>query len=126
MDLCNKTAKNLKKTQKYWEYKGMKICLISPPTVTDFEDPAIAESEAIKLIAEHAPVGILSLAAVLELRGIVPTIIDLNRRYYEYLRSDAYKKTDFCSFVTQSFDSVSFDIIGLSTICSSYPLTIRI
>ena len=28
----------------------MDICLISPPTVTDFEDPAVAEDEAIRMI----------------------------------------------------------------------------
>lgn len=104
----------------------MKVCLISPPTVTDFEDPAIAQSEAIRLIAEHAPIGILSLAAVLEKKGIVPTIIDLNQRYYDYLKSDEYEKKDFCSFVASDFDSPTFDLVGLSTICSSYPLTIRI
>ncbi|HEX8070183.1 MAG TPA: radical SAM protein [Pyrinomonadaceae bacterium] len=104
----------------------MKVCLISPPTVTDFEDPTIAESEAIRLIAEHAPVGILSLAAVLEARGIAPTIIDLNRRYYEYLRSDAYGQIEFDSFVCQGFAAERYDVIGFSTICSSYPLTLRI
>ncbi|HXU39140.1 MAG TPA: radical SAM protein [Blastocatellia bacterium] len=104
----------------------MRVCLISPPTVTDFEDPDVAESEAIRLIAEHAPIGILSIAAVLEEQGVTPAVIDLNRWYYDYLRSDAYNKTDFSNFVIDKFDSQSFDLVGLSTICSSYPLTIRI
>ena len=106
----------------------MQICLISPPTVTDFEDPAVAEDEAIRLIEEHAPVGILSLAAVLEEKGTSPHIVDLNRLYYQYLRSEEYEQQeiDFCQFVTRGFESLSFDIFGFSTICSSYPLTLRI
>jgi len=106
----------------------MDICLISPPTVTDFEDPAVAEDEAIRLIEEHAPIGILSLAAVLEKEGIIPTVVDLNRLYYQYLRSDEYqqREIDFCGFVSRGFESQSFDIFGFSSICSSYPLTLRI
>lgn len=106
----------------------MDICLISPPTVTDFEDPAVAEDEAIRLIEEHAPVGILSLAAVLEEQGIVPDIVDLNRLYYQYLRSDEYqqRQIDFGGFVSRGFESQSYDIFGFSSICSSYPLTLRI
>jgi radical SAM superfamily enzyme YgiQ (UPF0313 family) len=105
----------------------MKLCLISPPTVTDFEKPEVAESEAVRLIAEHAPIGILSLAAVLEERCTSPSIVDLNRLYYDYLRGDEYRqgKGDFCDFVVSQFESRSFDLFGFSTICSSYPLTLR-
>jgi radical SAM superfamily enzyme YgiQ (UPF0313 family) len=104
----------------------MNLCLISPPTVTDFEDPAVAESEAIRLIAEHAPVGILSLAAVLDDRGAPPSVFDLNRFYYDYLRSDGLDETPFHAFVAAQLASEPFDIVGLSTICSSYPLTLRL
>jgi radical SAM superfamily enzyme YgiQ (UPF0313 family) len=106
----------------------MKICLVSPPTVTEFEDSQVAESEAVRLIAQHAPIGILSLAAVLEGKGIVPYVVDLNRLYYKYLRSEEYQqqKIDFCKFIAREFEPMSFDFFGLSTICSSYPLTLRI
>ena len=33
----------------------LKVCLVGPPTVTDFEDPEVAETEAIRLIATCAP-----------------------------------------------------------------------
>ncbi len=106
----------------------MKICLVSAPTANDFDDPQIAESDAVRTIAEHAPLGILSLAAVLEQRGTVPEIIDLNRLYYDCLRSEEYKqkKIDFCTYAAHYFESLSFDFWGFSTICSSYPLTLRI
>lgn len=108
---------------------GLKVCLVGPPTVTDFEDPEVAESEAIRLIAEHAPIGVLSLAAVLEQDGVSPNVVDLNRLYYAYLRSGdrpAAKGADFCSYVLRELENTPFDIIGFSSICSSYPLTIRI
>jgi len=106
----------------------MQVCLISSASVTDFEDPAVAESDPIRLIAEHAPIGILSLAAVLEEKGIIPSVINLNELYYEYLRSEEYqkRKTDFRTYVTSHLESLSFDLFGFSTICSSYPLTLRI
>ncbi len=66
----------------------MKVCLISAPTANDFDDPEIVESDAVRVTAQHAPLGILSLAAVLEENGLVPTIVDLNRLYYDYLRSE--------------------------------------
>ena len=55
----------------------MKICLISPPTVIEFNERLVAESEAARLIFEHAPMGILSLAAVLEQQQVEAEIIDL-------------------------------------------------
>jgi len=112
-----------------WFQEGsMKVCLVSPPTVTDFEDPAVAETEAIRLISEHAPIGILSLAAVLGEKGFSASIIDLNRWYYEFLRSadSRVSDIDFCRYVADRLQHESFDVLGLSTICSSYPLTLRI
>lgn len=102
-----------------------RICLISPPTATDLEDRELAESEAVRLIAEEAPIGILTLAAVLERRGIAPRIVNLNRLYYEYLRG-AENKIDFCAFAARKLEFESFDVFGFGTICSTYPLTIRI
>jgi radical SAM superfamily enzyme YgiQ (UPF0313 family) len=106
----------------------MKVCLISAPTTNDFDDPEIAESDAIRTIAEHAPLGVLSLAAVLEQRGLQPEVVDLNRLYYDWLRSEDHGsgKKDFCGYVAAYFEASSFDFFGFSTICSSYPVTLRI
>jgi len=102
----------------------MNICLISPPTLTDFDDLASAESEAVRLITEHAPLGILSLAAVLERIGHTPHIVDLNWHYYDFLRAGS--RGDFCSWIGERLESRDFDVFGLGTICSGYPLTIRL
>jgi radical SAM superfamily enzyme YgiQ (UPF0313 family) len=106
----------------------MRVCLISAPTANDFDNPDIAESEAVRVVAEHAPLGILSLAAILEERQIVPEIVDLNRIYYDCLKSEEYRNrpNGFLSYAARFFESLSFDVFGFSTICSSYPLTLRI
>jgi len=103
----------------------LKICLISPPTATELDDRELAETEAVRLIADAAPAGILTLAAVLEQRGIFPRIFNLNRLYYEYLRNRE-NRVDFCAFVSRKLEAESFDVFGFGTICSTYPLTIRI
>jgi radical SAM superfamily enzyme YgiQ (UPF0313 family) len=103
----------------------MRVCLISPPTATELDDRELAETEAVRLIADAAPAGILTLAAVLEQKDIFPRIYNLNRLYYEYLRNGE-NRTDFCGFVARKLEGESFDVFGFGTICSTYPLTIRI
>ena len=61
----------------------MKVCLISAPTANQFDGRAVGEAEASRIMGELAPVGILSLAAVLEAKGLQPEVVDLNRVYYE-------------------------------------------
>ncbi len=78
------------------------------------------------MMGELAPVGILSLAAVLEAKGLEPEVVDLNRIYYRWLRDSNSQKADFCSFAGDYFASRKFDFYGFSTVCSSYPLTLRI
>jgi len=102
-----------------------KVCLVSPPTLTDLEDRKLAGSDAVRIIAEHAPIGILTLAAVLEQHRPAPRIVDLNSAYFEYLRSSR-KQGDFCRFAVKRIRDSSSRVFGFSTICSTYPLTLRI
>jgi len=106
----------------------MKVCLISAPTANHFDRRAVGEAEAARIMGELAPVGILSLAAVLEAKGLQPEVVDLNRVYYDWLqqsnRSNA--KADFCSFAGDYFAGRDSDFFGFSTVCSSYPVTLRI
>src|SRR5215467_3000007 len=107
----------------------MKICLISAPTANQLNGRAVGEADASRIMGELAPVGILSLAAVLEAKGLQPEVVDLNRVYYEWLRDSNPDKSDFCSFAGDYFaarDFDGFDFFGFSTVCSSYPVTLRI
>jgi radical SAM superfamily enzyme YgiQ (UPF0313 family) len=104
----------------------MKVCLISAPTANQFDNRTVGEMEAARIMGELAPVGILSLAAVLEAKGLQPEVVDLNRVYYSWSKESNRNKTDFCSFAGAYFAGRDFDFFGFSTVCSSYPLTLRI
>ncbi len=106
----------------------MKICLISPPTLSELDIGGVTEREAVRMIGEAAPLGILSLAAVLEARGIEPHVVDLNWHYYEYLALEAPRRAGltFVAYATRALESLHFDYFGLGSICSSYPLTLRL
>jgi len=104
----------------------MKICLISAPTANQLDSRTVGEMDASRIMGELAPVGVLSLAAVLEAKGLQPEVVDLNRVYYEWLRDSNRDKTDFCSYAGSYFAARDFDFFGLSTVCSSYPVTLRI
>src|SRR5216684_4454214 len=104
----------------------MKVCLISAPTANQFDSRAVGEMEAARIMGELAPVGILSLAAVLEAKGLQPEVVDLNRVYYSWRQDSNRNKTDFCSSAGDYFAGRDFEFFGFSTVCSSYPLTLRI
>ncbi|HEY2117358.1 MAG TPA: radical SAM protein [Candidatus Angelobacter sp.] len=108
----------------------MKICLISAPTANQFDQRAVGEADAARIMGELAPVGVLSLAAVLEAKDLQPEVVDLNRVYYDWLkqtnRSQNSAEADFCSFAGSYFAARDFDLFGFSTVCSSYPVTLRI
>lgn len=107
-----------------------RLCLISAPTANQLESRAWGkdkdkdENDAARIMGELAPVGILSLAAVLEARGLRPEVVDLNRVYYSWTQHP--NQTDFCSFAGDYLAGRSSDFFGFSTVCSSYPLTLRI
>src|SRR4029077_10326534 len=104
----------------------MKVCLISAPTANQFDSRAVGEMEAARIMGELAPVGILSLAAVLEANGLQPEVVDLNRVYYDWRQKSKQNETDVCGFAGTWFAGRDFDFFGFSTVCSSYPLTLRI
>jgi radical SAM superfamily enzyme YgiQ (UPF0313 family) len=103
----------------------MRICLVSPPTVTEFNERQMGEREAYRIIAEYAPLGILSLAAVLERAGGEPHIVDLNPLYYDYVRAGG-EQFAFSAHVERVLERVPCEVFGFGTICSSYPLTLRL
>lgn len=104
----------------------MKVCLLSAPTANPFDHRAVDEMEAARIMGELAPVGILSLAAVLEARGLQPEVVDLNRLYYRWLQDSNPGKDDFCGFAAAYLAARDCDFFGFSTVCSSYPLTLRV
>jgi radical SAM superfamily enzyme YgiQ (UPF0313 family) len=105
----------------------MNVCLVTAPTVAEFADPEEARSESVRRAASEPQLGVLSLAAILEARGDTPRIVNLNRSYLDY--SEAVGTSERRSFAEVAACSIAVndaDLYGFSSICSSYPLTIRI
>ncbi|MGO4879818.1 MAG: B12-binding domain-containing radical SAM protein [Bryobacteraceae bacterium] len=103
----------------------LKVCLVSIPTATDFEDPIQFESEGVRETAAEIPLGVLALAAVLEQAGTVPQIVDSNAWYVEYVHAARTTRSTYSEFAADRLASLDADLYGFSTICNSYPVTIQ-
>lgn len=104
----------------------MNLCLVSAPTATDFEDADDAQSRDVRRHAETPQVGLLALAGVLDARGDSPAIVNLNYCYYDYLASGRSGVDNFAAWAADVILSTQADVYGFSSICSSYPTTLRI
>src|SRR5262245_11888549 len=99
------------------------VCLVTALTVADFIDPDI-------IVDAHtntgAQLGVLTLAALLREHGFTPVLVNLDDLFFEYIRGSGASAEFYFSFVVRRLRSLSFDVFGLSSICSSYPLTLRL
>src|ERR1700757_4688401 len=105
----------------------MNICLVTTPTAAEFGGGIEIESDSVRQITLEPQLGILSLAAVVEVRGDCLKIVDLNRTYFHLADSAGISGLDeFAEFAASVIAANDSDVYGFSSICSSYPLTIRI
>ena len=106
---------------------SMQVCLINAATAAEFTDSAELRAEKIRRESCEPQLGILSLAAVLEQQGCTPSLVDLNRRFYEYADSVADSERDEFAHVAGSEIALrDANVYAFGSICSAYPLTIRI
>src|SRR5262249_55663880 len=79
--------------------------------------------ELDKHLAEDAGLGLLTLAAILEGAGVACELFDLGRMFFEMLQYDP--DADVAVFAANQIVKREFDVLGVSSICSYYPLTLR-
>jgi radical SAM superfamily enzyme YgiQ (UPF0313 family) len=103
----------------------MKVCLVIPPSATEFGDPDEACSEFVQQRVKEAPLGILAVAAVVRRAGYEMLVVDLNNTYYDYFKNGAPGE-DFCDFAADRLRELHADLCGFGSICSSYPFTLRL
>ena len=101
----------------------MNVCLISYPTATEFDLNLIHAAKKIKVISKRPSLGVLTLASVLEEAGHHVTHVDLNLLYLE---RELDSNRAFADLAAEHLSNIEADIYGFSSICSTYPLTIRI
>lgn len=113
------------------------ICLVTALAVSDFIDPDLTVDAHSKTGAQ---LGVLTLAALLRQQNYKPAVINLDDLFFEFVRLDKSRPSlnheipdgrngtgeTFFSFVAQHLPTTGFGIYGLSSICSSYPLTLRL
>jgi radical SAM superfamily enzyme YgiQ (UPF0313 family) len=117
------------------------VCFITALTVADFIDPDLIVDAHAKTGAQ---LGVLTLAALLRQQGYDPLLINLDDLFYDFVEQDKSRPSVknaaapselepgqsvagyFFPFVAQHLPTESIDVFGLSSICSSYPLTLRL
>ena len=105
----------------------MNICFVTAPTATEFKQLGELRSKSVRWAVTQPPLGILSLAAVLLRRGRTADIIDLNSVYIDWVGSlCSAEPEDFAQVAAEMIAARNADVYGFGSICSSYPLTIRI
>src|ERR1035438_10461616 len=96
------------------------VCLISAPTVTEFEGTVTSRDQAARLNADYPPLGILSLAAVLEGKGIAHQLFDLNQLFCEWVCGEsAGREGGFFPLAARELLSLRADVYGFRTISRS-------
>src|SRR6266436_4053111 len=103
----------------------MYVCLASAPTITEYNSVNEWTSQEVRFAATQPQLGILNLAAVLESIGDCPSIIDVNGAYLRFVERFG-SSADFADFLALEIAENAADLYGFSSICSTYPLTVRI
>jgi radical SAM superfamily enzyme YgiQ (UPF0313 family) len=127
------------------EREGLRVCLVTALTIEDFIDTELTASVRAN---RGVQLGVLTLAAILRERLYETHIVDLDDLFLRYLEQSSVSvckswnigivgdSTGVVKVPDQSFFSYAaahikrlgaeFDVYGFSSICSSYPLTLRL
>ena len=101
----------------------MKLCLISAPTTTDILDKEVL----IRENAQRMPLNVLSLASIAAQKEVIPSILDLDRIHLKMFTGEkSFTSSQFIKQVVDELVSMDTKFFGFSSICSSYPFTLRI
>jgi len=95
-------------------------------TIADFVEPQLTIGAASTYTGTQ--LGVLSLAAVLLEKGLQPHLVDIDQLFLDHIRGleGSICADDFFAHLVRQFEDVSFDVCGFSSICSSFPLTLRL
>lgn len=105
----------------------MHFALVTAPTVTEFRTREEILSRAVQQAALQPQLGILSVASVLEQWGDRPHVFDANAEYLRYASGVDESGVDaFADHLAALAVRSNADVYGLSSICSSFPLSLRI
>lgn len=98
----------------------MRVVLISAPSQSL---DALRQPPIFSLV--DAPLGVLTLASILESQGLDVELADLDAELHQHLLGAATVE-EFHSCVLAKLARDSADIFGFSSLCSSFPATLRL
>jgi radical SAM superfamily enzyme YgiQ (UPF0313 family) len=104
----------------------MNVSLISAPTVTEYKTADEWSSTDVQSSASRPQLGLLSLAAVLEETGHHPGIVDVNAEYLRFAAMPGSSLDNCANFLASQIVRSEAELYGFGSICSTYPLTVRI
>ena len=104
----------------------MHFALITAPTITEFRSLEEIESKAVQEAALQPQLGILSVAAILEQWGDCPHLIDTNAEYLDFRQVANGCVDDFAEHLAQQAVLSNADVYGFGSICSTFPLSLRV
>jgi radical SAM superfamily enzyme YgiQ (UPF0313 family) len=128
--------------------RPLTVCLITALSAEDFIDPELTVKNSRSFLAGN--VGVLTLASLLREKGYRPQVVNLDLLFLDFLTHDescaavvkdeailssadhepltsgSVSSSLFLPFLVEHLKTLSFDIFGFSSICSSYPLTLRL
>lgn len=105
----------------------MHFALITAPTITEFRTPEEIASKAVQQAALQPQLGILSVAAVLEAEGDCPHVFDVNAEYLRFAASVGTDRIDdFAHHLAGTIVRANADVYGFGSICSTFPLSLRV
>jgi radical SAM superfamily enzyme YgiQ (UPF0313 family) len=106
----------------------MHVCLVTAPTATEYRSADEWNSDEVLFSAARPQLGVLNLAAVLEGAGDRPDIVNVNRAYLEFVRTvgSTAGNCDFAGYLATRIAENDANVYGFSSICSTYPLTVRV
>jgi radical SAM superfamily enzyme YgiQ (UPF0313 family) len=93
----------------------MKVGLI---TASTFDGLSAGRAESLD---EDSPVGVLTLAAALRVDGVEVAVFDLTQFFRDFA-----ERGDLCGAAAEWIADAGADLFGFSTICSTYPFTLRL
>ncbi|MEZ2345550.1 radical SAM protein [Terriglobus sp. RCC_193] len=105
----------------------MHFALVTAPTITEFRTQEEIASRAVQQAALQPQLGILSVAAILEAEGDCPHVFDVNAEYLRFASAvDTDRIDDFAHHLADTVVRANADVYGFSSICSTFPLSLRV
>jgi radical SAM superfamily enzyme YgiQ (UPF0313 family) len=98
----------------------VRVCLVSAPTLAEFEDlERLGDG-----LAKQIPLGLLALAGALEDRGVHHEVVDVDGLYASW-RAASRARENLARLTVEDLAARGAQVYGFSTMCGSYPLTLR-